>query len=523
MRAAFVLTAICLLVVPLARMGSMAASERHEAADDVSSDRDQARVTWYGDDGTERWSAALAPARGAGPDVDSEAEPLHARPWYPLLPAVEVGLMEGETIRLDDYSGQVLVLSFWATWCAPCRDELPWLQRFHEAERDRGLAVLTVNMQEPDDVALRFARTLDVKMPIARYGGPLEDALRVRSLPTVIVVDRERRIRARFDANTGGVERRIADLTRGLLEETPGPGPEIARVLLGGKALVVRWSRTAVATVRDLGVLTAADPGERRVLAATGWEVVGYGAQGKALGAQRAGPGVDRLTLGQVEQGWPPLLGFRPASDRVVPIELDGESGPAWRAPAPVFDLRIESAPEGAAPTVLLATLAGLQRVGLDGRPIASRDDLGFVVQVGEAGGRTIALGGDGRLSWLDAELGTIRERQVRPGSRVLVTLPDEAGGFGVGPASVEAAAVGELLAGGGTQVALATAGQLAVLDVSSGRERFRADWPQIAALAAGDLDGDGRDELFVGSGTRVTALQATPEPRHDVINKSHD
>jgi hypothetical protein len=60
-------------------------------------------------------------------------------------------------------------------------------------------------------------------------------------------------------------------------------------------------------------------------------------------------------------------------------------------------------------------------------------------------------------------------------------------------------------------QVALAVGGQLIMLDVNSGLERFRADWPQIAALAAGDLDGDGRDELFVGSGNRVTALQANP------------
>jgi thiol-disulfide isomerase/thioredoxin len=523
MRAAFVLTAICLLAVPLARTVGLDANERRAAADDVSTDHDQPRFAWYGDDGTERWSAALARASGAGSVVDSRGEPLHARPWYPLLPAAEVGLMDGETVRLDAYSGQVLVLSFWATWCAPCRDELPWLQRFYEAERDRGLAVLTVNMQEPDDVALRFARELDLRLPIARYGGPLEDALRVRSLPTVIVVDRERRIRARFDANTGGVERRIADLTRGLLEETPEQGPEIARVLLGGGGLVVHWSRTAVATVRGLAVLAAAEPGERQVVAATGWEVVGYDAQGKVLGTRRAGPGVDRLTLGRVEQGPPPMLGFRPASDRVVPIEFDGESGPAWRAPAPVFDLRIVPAPGGAAPTALLATLVGLHRVGLDGGPVASRDDLGLVVQVGEVSGRTIALGGDGRLSWLDGDLSTIREMQVRPGSRLLVTLPDEAEGFGVGPASVEVAAVGQLLTGGGAHVALATAGQLVVFDLSSGRERFRADWPQIAALAAGDLDGDGRDELFVGSGGRVTALQATSEPDHRAIEESQN
>jgi thiol-disulfide isomerase/thioredoxin len=514
MHAALVMTATCLLLVPLALTAGMDPTAQHDAASAVASDFDQPHITWYGSDGTQVWTAPLAPGPRTEPNVDVGAERLHARPWYPLLPAVEVELMQGETISLHGYSGKVLLLSFWATWCAPCLEELPWLQGFYEAERDRGLAVLTVNMQEPDEVALRFARALDLRMPIARYSGPLDDALQVRSLPTVIVVDRAQCIRARFDANTGDVERKIADLTRGLLDETSDPGPEIARVLHGKDALVVRWSRSAVASVRGLAVLPANDPDQRQVMAATGWEVVGYGARGEVIGAQRTGPGVDRLRLIQAELGRPTVLGFRPASDRVVPIVLDGEAGGAWRAAAPVFDLRAEPVSADAAPTVLLATLAGLQRVGLDGVLIASREDLGLVVQVGGAAGGPVALGGDGRLSWLDGGLGTIRAQQVPPGSRVLVSPPMAAEGLGVAPSSVEAVAVGKLLSSGGMQVALAFGGQLIMLDVKSGLERFRADWPQIAALAAGDLDGDGQDELFVGSGNRVTALQANPTMR---------
>jgi len=316
MRAASVLTSICLLLAPFASASGAGTGARHDAAGDVDTELDQPRITWYGSDGTEAWSAPLAQGGSTGPDVDVGARRLHAPSWYPRLPAVEVELMDGGTVGLHDYSGEVLLLSFWATWCAPCIEELPWLQRFYEAERDRGVAVLTVNMQEPDDVALRFARANDLKMPIGRYSGLLDDALRVRSLPTLLVVDRERRIRARFDAKTGNVEREIADFARGLLEETADPGPEIAVVLDGRDALAVRWSRPAVAAVLGLAVLPGVVPGERMVMAATGWEVVGYGARGKLLGEWRSGPGVDRLRPGEKEWGPPAALGFRPASDR---------------------------------------------------------------------------------------------------------------------------------------------------------------------------------------------------------------
>lgn len=510
MRAASVLTATSLFLVLLACSAGMEAGARPDAEDEVDSELEQPKITWYGTDGGEAWSAPLAQGPSPGPDVGAGARRLHAPPWYPLLPAVEVELVEGGTIGLHDYTGEVLLLSFWASWCTPCIEELPWLQRFYEAERDRGLAVLTVNMQEPDDVALRFARANDLRMPIARYSGSLDDALRVRSLPTLLVVDRQRRIRARFDANTGNVESEMADVARALLEEQADAGPEIARVLHGGNALEVRWSRSAVATVRGLALLPGTGSGPPLVMAATGWEVVGYGARGKVLGKWRSGPGIDRLRPGDEKWGPPAALGFRPASDRVIPIVLDGETGEAWRAAAPVFDLRVEPARDGVAPTVLLATLAGLKRVGLDGSAIASREDLGFVIQVGQAAGEPVVLGGDGRLSWLDGELGTIRARQVPPGSRVLVAVPEAAAGLGVAPPSVEAVAVGSLLTSGGTQVAVAVGGQLAVFDASSGRERFRAEWPHIAALAAGDLDGDRRDELLVGSGKRVTVLEAT-------------
>ena len=76
-------------------------------------------------------------------------------------------------------------------------------------------------------------------------------------------------------------------------------------------------------------------------------------------------------------------------------------------------------------------------------------------------------------------------------------------------PEELVASVAGRFTRAGGVEIAVATADMLIVLDATSGRERFRASWPGLTSLARGDLDGDGYDELLVGSGRRVTALGA--------------
>jgi thiol-disulfide isomerase/thioredoxin len=92
--------------------------------------------------------------------------------------------------RLADFAGKVLLLNFWATWCAPCRVEMPWLARTYARYHPQGLTILGVNMDDGDmPAAERFARQMGVTYPIARnndaaiaaYGG-------VRFLPQSFLV-----------------------------------------------------------------------------------------------------------------------------------------------------------------------------------------------------------------------------------------------------------------------------------------------------------------------------------------------
>ena len=78
-----------------------------------------------------------APASGSGYHV-GDAAPDFA------LPA-----LDGRSTRLTDYRGKVVLLNFWATWCAPCRVEMPWLAEFDRRYRDQGLEIVGINLDDP--------------------------------------------------------------------------------------------------------------------------------------------------------------------------------------------------------------------------------------------------------------------------------------------------------------------------------------------------------------------------------------
>jgi peroxiredoxin len=104
----------------------------------------------------------------------------------------------GHTVHLSDYKGKVILLDFWATWCGPCKIEIPWFKDFERENKDKGFAVLGVAMdQDGWDVVKPFAHQLGINYRIVMgddsiaelYGG-------VEALPTTFLIDREGRIAA---------------------------------------------------------------------------------------------------------------------------------------------------------------------------------------------------------------------------------------------------------------------------------------------------------------------------------------
>lgn len=99
-------------------------------------------------------------------------------------------------VSLADHRGKVVLLSFWASWCRPCDYELPVLNQFYLAHRERGVAVLAISTDADRQAALRYAQERRLELPMLwDQDGSVADSYQVRSLPTLVVIDPQGRIR----------------------------------------------------------------------------------------------------------------------------------------------------------------------------------------------------------------------------------------------------------------------------------------------------------------------------------------
>jgi cytochrome c biogenesis protein CcmG, thiol:disulfide interchange protein DsbE len=106
-------------------------------------------------------------------------------------PALDGKLFDGSRFSLADHAGKVVVLNFWASWCAPCREEMPALDAYYRRHRGEGLEVIAISMDKPKDEAkareimraLSFPAAFGSEMNIKGYG-------RISLLPMTFVIDR---------------------------------------------------------------------------------------------------------------------------------------------------------------------------------------------------------------------------------------------------------------------------------------------------------------------------------------------
>jgi thiol-disulfide isomerase/thioredoxin len=113
-----------------------------------------------------------------------------------LAPDFTLTTSSGDSVQLSDYQGHPVVINFWATWCTPCRLEMPLLQDYHETYAP-DLVILAVNLQEEDRAVNFFARELDLRFAILMdRDASVNQLYRVQGLPTTFFVDRDGRIRS---------------------------------------------------------------------------------------------------------------------------------------------------------------------------------------------------------------------------------------------------------------------------------------------------------------------------------------
>lgn len=104
-----------------------------------------------------------------------------------LAPDFATQTLDGDDMRLSDYRGSVVAINFWATWCAPCKVEMPVLQEAHDAGK---FVVLGVNAGESTDLIYPYIEELGLSFPILLDPeGRIVDLYAIRVFPTTVILD----------------------------------------------------------------------------------------------------------------------------------------------------------------------------------------------------------------------------------------------------------------------------------------------------------------------------------------------
>jgi thiol-disulfide isomerase/thioredoxin len=126
----------------------------------------------------------------------------------------------GETLRLSEHLGEVVIINFWATWCGPCRQEMPLLDQIYGKYRPVGLVLMSVNLDQNMEPAVEMAQTLKVSYPVLFDAQKsVGKAYQVGSMPVTILIDRAGVIRYVSEGYKPGYETRYTEKLRELLNE----------------------------------------------------------------------------------------------------------------------------------------------------------------------------------------------------------------------------------------------------------------------------------------------------------------
>ena len=126
----------------------------------------------------------------------------------------------GENLRLSEYRGDVVMINFWATWCGPCRQEMPLLDELYNRYERVGFNLLGVNIDDDSRRAMQMIEELGVDFPVLFDDRKEVSKLyEVEAMPVTVLVDREGNVRYVHHGYKPGYEEKYLDQVRSLLRE----------------------------------------------------------------------------------------------------------------------------------------------------------------------------------------------------------------------------------------------------------------------------------------------------------------
>jgi len=159
-----------------------------------------------------RLAVAVLAAAAAG--ANAAVTPSTSAPDF-TLPS-----LDGPNLRLQEQRGRVVMINFWASWCGPCRVEMPHLARLYEKYRGSGFTVLAVNIDESPQKAASLASQLGMRFPVLLDTDKKVSRLYdLSTMPSTVLVDRDGRVRYVHRGYRDGYEETYDKQIRELLRE----------------------------------------------------------------------------------------------------------------------------------------------------------------------------------------------------------------------------------------------------------------------------------------------------------------
>ncbi len=116
---------------------------------------------------------------------------------------------DGRVVKLADLHGHPVLLNFWATWCGPCRQEMPELQAFYDDRHPKGLEIIAIDIQESAEDVAHYRQSLGINFPtVLDADGTVTRRYQIRGVPTPFFIDADGTIQ---DLNTGPLNRRALE------------------------------------------------------------------------------------------------------------------------------------------------------------------------------------------------------------------------------------------------------------------------------------------------------------------------
>jgi peroxiredoxin len=128
--------------------------------------------------------------------------------------------LSGENLKLSEMTGNVVLINFWASWCGPCREEMPLLNALHSKYEPLGFTVLGVNVEEDVNGAKGFLKNFPVDFPVLLDNtNKVSKQYKVIAMPTTVVVDRDGNMRYLHQGYKSGDEEKYRQMVKKLVRE----------------------------------------------------------------------------------------------------------------------------------------------------------------------------------------------------------------------------------------------------------------------------------------------------------------